>query len=151
MATRELPDYVRHILDERTTNGMIYENKHDRKGNTLCGELVFLVQRVPDQKEAPTFVTEHGHVQINGNVSRHYSDTWALDHWFNHTISNNYYIGCPKCLAHITKAVEIGAWDGVSYPDPTCEECEEEFTYNDKKPSQRLCEPCAQDQEEERA
>ncbi len=145
MAARPLPEYVRHILDERGTNGLIHEKKHDRTGVTLCDVRVYLVQRDPNSEERPTF-REDG--TMEPHVHRFYDEAWSLDHWFNHTVSNNYYVACPKCLAHVAKAVEEGMWDGT-YPDPECEMCDVQFPYDEKDPNATMCAPCAQEAEEE--
>lgn len=100
------PEYVRCLWDEPATNARIRAAQHDRvQGVTLCGRDVSLVQRVP--KDAPTFASG----SIDAGVSRHYADTWRVDHWLYHTRGNGYYVACPECAAAVRSALDAGTWD----------------------------------------
>lgn len=91
---------TQHILDERATNAIIHERKHDNgHGITLCGKRVMLVQRVPDRAVEPTFLEEG----INWKVRRFYSDTFTVDHWFNHRRAGGWQVCCLNCIREVEK------------------------------------------------
>lgn len=140
--TRPLPEYVRHITDERATNELIREKKHDRSGVTLCGTRVYLVQRSPDHEEKPTF-SEGDTIDVG--VRRFYDESFSIDHWFNTIRSGGRLVACIACVVHIEQACEIGVWDGT-YPDPECENCDAQFEYDEQDPDQRMCEPCIREE-----
>jgi len=96
------PSWVKCILDERATNAIILDNAGDyREGVTLCGRTVHMVQLGQPDKEGKYWAE-----------CVHYEGTLHLSHWFNHTVSNNYMLGCKDCIEKIKEACMKGVDDG---------------------------------------